>query len=356
MYSWTTPELLPEEAAGGTVSVPVASLSPGESLRSKGIDREHVLALAGLDTPLPPVLVRRTDLRVIDGMHRLLATTLRGREFIDVEFFDGAPEDAYLRAVEANVAHGLPLSLEDRRAAALRIMATHPRMSDRAVASSAGLSAKAVAGLRQRSTDAGQQLNTRIGRDGRIRPLNCAEGRQRAAELMTADPTASLREIARRAGISPATASDVRRRLRAGRSPVPEPRGTQPPVKALAPPEAVPAAPDKRGTALPREAGRPAGPPPTQVVQHSNLLLEKLLRDPSLRLKENGRQLLRFLQQNDDAEWSRLGAAVPPHCVQAVRTLAEQYAHNWMVLAQSLGDDNAADQGTAEPDTTMVVG
>ncbi|MGW0885777.1 ParB/RepB/Spo0J family partition protein [Streptomyces sp. NPDC002671] len=166
----------PETKATGTVSVPVAALLPGDSPRSQGLDQEHATQLADYEGPLPPILVNRSDFRVIDGMHRLLAAHIRSQETIAVEFFDGSPEDAFLLAVEANVTHGLPLSLADRRAAASRIIASHPQMSDRAIARTSGLGSKAVAAIRRRSTDAEAQLNIRVGRDGRVRPLNSAEG------------------------------------------------------------------------------------------------------------------------------------------------------------------------------------
>ncbi|MGP4002856.1 hypothetical protein [Streptomyces sp. 8N706] len=78
-------------------------------------------------------------MRVIDGMHRLLAAVVRGQETIDVEFFDGSAEDAFLRAVQGNLAHVLPLLLSDRRAAASRIIVSHPQMSDRAIARASAL-------------------------------------------------------------------------------------------------------------------------------------------------------------------------------------------------------------------------
>jgi hypothetical protein len=88
---------------------------------------------------------------------------LKGRETVDVEFFDGSAADAFLRAVEANVMHGFPLSLADRRAAAARIIASHPQMSDWAIATSTGLAARTVAAIRQSATDAVPQLNGRVG-------------------------------------------------------------------------------------------------------------------------------------------------------------------------------------------------
>ena len=62
-------------------------------------------------------LVDRRTMKVVDGMHRLMAAALRGLETIDV-IFDGNKADLFLRAVEENVMHGLPLSQTDRRSAA----------------------------------------------------------------------------------------------------------------------------------------------------------------------------------------------------------------------------------------------
>ncbi|MGY4927215.1 ParB/RepB/Spo0J family partition protein [Streptomyces sp. 900105755] len=320
------------------VAVPIAQLRPGDCLRSAGPDQEHVARLAEIDGPLPAILVRRSDLSVIDGMHRLLAALIRGQESIEVEFFEGSADAAFLRAVEANIAHGLPLSQADRRAAATRIIASHPQMSDRAIARASGLGAKAVAAIRRRSTDALPQLNARIGRDGRMRPLNSVEGRQRAAEVMAENPRASLREVARLAGISPATASDVRKRIQSGEPPAPvRPEAAPTPV---GPAPALAATPEARGDITGHSPGRPR--PLDRKVRLSHLdprmALEKLLRDPSLRLKDEGRQLLRLLQQNGAAEWTSLTAAVPPHCAPMVGSLARRYAAIWLEFAQYLDE------------------
>ncbi len=198
------------------------SLRPADSPRLNGEDKAHIARLAETETPLPPILVDRRTMRVIDGMHRLMAASLQGRETIDVIFFDGSEADVFLRAVQENVAHGLPLSQADRRAAAERIVTSHPHMSDRAIGHSVGLAAKTVAAIRKSSSEEIPQSNARIGRDGRVRPLDSGAGRRRAAELLTQQPDASLRDVARAAGISPATVLDVRKRLERGESPVPE--------------------------------------------------------------------------------------------------------------------------------------
>jgi hypothetical protein len=312
------------------VSVSIASLLPADSPRLEGQDAEHVGRLMEIDEPLPPILVERRSMRVIDGMHRLTVALLRGDESILVEFFDGTAEEAFLRAVEANVTHGLPLSKEDRRAATERIISSRPEMSDRAIARATGLGAKTVAAVRRSVFDAAPQLSARIGRDGKLRPLNSAEGRERAAALIAEYPDASLRELARLAGISPATVSDVRKRIMSGEPPVPEPKPDESATKHE--PQETP----EPGQAGERRAARKARLVPPDPVP----LLEKLLRDPSLRHKEEGRRLLRVLQQNAlrEQDWSKLADAVPSHCGDLVVDLARQYAETWTEFAKELDE------------------
>jgi hypothetical protein len=305
------------------VTVPVSSLQLGDSPRLEGEDEAHIGRLAASEAPLPPIIADRRSMRVIDGAHRLIVALLKGQQTIEVEFFDGTAADAFLRAVEANVTHGLPLTLADRRAAAARIVASHPQMSDRAIAQSAGLAARTVAAIRQQSGGAVPPPPARVGRDGRVRPLSSVEGRRRAAELMAEHPRASLREVARGAGVSPATARDVRRRLERGEEP-------------------APARPRARGgdhlawpaqAARPRQAERAVQPTPAFV-------LAKLVRDPSLRHNEQDRRLLRLLQHNSAGaqELPCLIAAVPPHCATLVVQLARHFSQMWQDFAQELDD------------------
>ncbi|MEU6275227.1 transcriptional regulator [Streptomyces populi] len=305
--------------------VPISSILPGVSLRSRGPDAEHVARLAETEESLPPILVDRRTMHVIDGMHRLMAAFVRGQRFISVQFFEGSAEDAFLCAVQANVAHGLPLSGADRRAAAAKIVKSHPHLSDRVVARASGLGARTVAAIR-RNSDGVVQLHARVGRDGKVRPLSSDEGRKRAAELIAERPDASLREIARLAGLSPATVSDVRKRLQAGEAPVVKHGRTAHRDEAVQHPGVVRALPTER-----KEDTLDGDP---------HHVLEKLLRDPSLRHKEEGRNLLRLLHQNAVGmqQWSELTAAVPPHCGALVMNLARQYAETWSQFAQNLGE------------------
>src|SRR5262249_27812124 len=145
-----------------------------DSPRLEGEDIEHARTLAAIDNELPPILVHRPSMRVIDGMHRLTAAIMRGAETIDVRFFDGSERDAFVLAVQANIRHGRPLSLAHGSAAAERIMPSHPAWSDRAIATAAGLGTRHVADIRRKLEDAGvgEAAKHRMGRDGRLRPVD----------------------------------------------------------------------------------------------------------------------------------------------------------------------------------------
>jgi hypothetical protein len=134
-------------------SVPAQSLVIGDSLRLEGVNREHTRALAEFDGQLPPILVQRRTMRVIDGIHRLCAARLLGRETIDVRFFDGDEDEAFVVAVRANARHGLPLTLADRTAAAIHIVRTHAEWSDRRIAGLVGISPKTVGAVRLRLSE-----------------------------------------------------------------------------------------------------------------------------------------------------------------------------------------------------------
>ncbi|WP_241827324.1 ParB/RepB/Spo0J family partition protein, partial [Streptomyces graminilatus] len=149
------PEVLNGNSAklSGVVKVPITSLRPSDSPRSAGEDPEHIRALAEFEAELPPIIVMPSTMQVIDGMHRLRATELRGANEIDVRFFEGEEKDAFVLAVESNITHGLPLGLGDRKEAAARILLSHPMWSDRAIGAATGLSAKTVGTIRCRSTE-----------------------------------------------------------------------------------------------------------------------------------------------------------------------------------------------------------
>jgi ParB-like chromosome segregation protein Spo0J len=320
--------------------VPVKRLAVAYTPRVAGEDEEYARTLAESEAQLPPILVHRPTMTVIDGVHRLRAASLKGHEHIAVRYFDGTETDAALLSVAANVAQGRPLSLEDRTAAAEQIFASHPHWSDRAVAAVAGLSARKVAQIRRHNTADITQTGLRTGRDGRVRPLSSARGRELAGKLIRENPGASLRQIAKQAGISPATVADVRDRLRRGDDPVPvRQRLTAVQVTDVTPDEEPPERPPLRAVpSVPKtitHSQRHCG------VKHPAELLtifESLRRDPSLRLNEAGRSVLRMLDACAAVarDRHRIVASIPAHCKESVSELADGYSVIWQLFADDL--------------------
>ena len=317
-------ELEPDRAVA---VIPISSLVCSSWVRVGGENRDHVRSLADTAESLPPVVVHRPTMRVIDGRHRIRATTLRGGEHIQAIFFNGNEDDAFILAVRLNAAHGLPLSRADRAAAAARIIRSNPQWSDRAIASTTGLSDKTVATVRRRSCADIPHMNDRIGRDGRARPIDSSAGRITASRLLAEQPDATLREIATQAGISLGTARDVRQRVRRGRDPVPD---------RLREASAGPEASLRRIAVSPSEETDRGLLPEGGSAQ----LLENLRRDPSLCYSEFGRVVLRLLAVHTiPAEhWNRLVESVPTHRASTVAQLARSCAAAWQQFAGELDE------------------
>ncbi|WP_433399565.1 ParB N-terminal domain-containing protein [Streptomyces sp. CA-146814] len=326
--------------------VPVALLRTGFSPRMDGEDPDHIRILSENAEELPPILVHRASMKVIDGAHRLRVVELLGEARIAARFFDGDPADARLLAVAANIAHGRPLSTADRAAAATRIFATHPLWSDRAVAAVAGLSPKKIARLRRELTL--PQSDSRVGRDGRVRPIDPASRRERAGELIQSNPGFSLRQIAAEVGLAPATVADVRDRIQRGESPVPSGvRRRSARAAELTRPATMRPVPAELGTVrsvnsrLPaaRQQSAPADEmPPGAALEDVRKITSMLARDPSLRHNTSGRSLLRMLDACAliTLDRQKITETVPAHCKESVAQLARGYAGMWRWLAEDL--------------------
>ncbi|OII69365.1 MULTISPECIES: ParB N-terminal domain-containing protein [unclassified Streptomyces] len=318
--------------------VPVELLRTGFSPRVDGEDADHIRILAENADNLPPILVHRESMMVIDGAHRLRVSELLGSDHIAARFFDGDQADARLLAVAANIAHGRPLSTADRSAAAMRIFAAHPQWSDRAVAAVAGLSPKKIARLRKEL--ALPQSDSRVGRDGRVRPIDPARRRERAGELILSNPDFSLRQIAAEVGLAPATVADVRDRIRRGESPVPNSvrgRSTQPSETTRHPEQ--PAAVRAVSSRLPATRALADEIAPDMVaLQDVRKITSKLARDPSLRHNTSGRSLLRLLDVCAliTLDRRKITDTVPAHCKESVAQLAREYSGMWRWLAEDL--------------------
>jgi ParB-like chromosome segregation protein Spo0J len=289
------------------IKVEIGQICQGVTPRIGPEDVEHCAALAEAEGDLPPIIVDRRTMKLIDGAHRLIAARRRGNTWIGVRFFDGCPEDAFLLAVKSNTTHGMPLTLQERRNSAARILQTHAHWSDRAIAAICGLSAGAIATLRCATVES-LQLDARIGRDGRRRPRDTTSARRDAARMLQQDPEVSLREVARATGISPGTVRDVRKRLMSGRppevskirsSPVPEP---------------------------PFTTGAAKDP------------MQELLHDSALLATAEGRALLNWLEDRaiTTKDWANFVNAVPKSRVYVVAEAARLCAQAWTSFAESL--------------------
>jgi hypothetical protein len=162
--------------------------------------------------------------------------------------------------------------------------------------------------------------------------VEASGGRGRAAELLAERPDISLREVARRAGVSVGTVRDVRRRLRDGLDPVLRPR---------------------RGTKTRQTGGRrPSGTAPAGTVGAGAVgqqrppasILVGLRRDPMLRHCERGRAVVGWLQAHlvGVEDLAQVVDAVPAHCCYSVAELAAGYAQAWAQIAQELAARRAS--------------
>jgi ParB-like chromosome segregation protein Spo0J len=346
---------LSDESRSTIITMPVESLLPADSPRLAGLNADHVRALAECGAEFEPILVHRGTGRVIDGMHRLRAAILRGEPRIAVRQVDGTAADLFIRAVQANTGHGLPLTLGDRKAATRRILATHPHWSDRAIAAVTGVSPKTVGAVRGRcSSEESPQSNPpappvpRVGRDGRVRPADMPERREKARSLLVERPRATLREVAQEAGVSVSTAHRLRQELRSGAA-ASEVGPRRPGAAAgLASEDAACPAP-LVVAASPRPSGRGSLVPLTSLPAPADATsrgparirvraLDVLANDPSIRFTDSGRALLRWLngQAQGLAAGEELLAAVPPHCARALTEVVSHYAREWERLAAGL--------------------
>ncbi|ALV30878.1 ParB N-terminal domain-containing protein [Streptomyces sp. CdTB01] len=347
--------------------ISVAALSPGVSLRQGGTDAAHVRLLvdAADCADLPPILVQVDGCRVIDGLHRLEAARLMGAHSILARFLDCSNAEALVIAMKANGLHGLPLSRTDRVAGAQRLLGSHPDWSDRAIAGIAGLSAKTIASLRERSAITTPLGGKRIGQDGRRRPVDAGEGRRRAAEYIAAHPGAPLRQVARATDVSLGTVHDVSARLRRGEEPERNGHRTHPAHPAhpghpgrpqhMRP---VPSAPEPEDAGAPARQAADSGagrmPQQTAAGADSNVsqrrnhtetpptwaaVAAKMATDPALRYTAGGRELLRWMQSHGSEpgeDGRRFVDTVPPHWLGVVAPLAEHIGKEWCLLAERL--------------------
>jgi hypothetical protein len=277
-------------------------------------------------------------MRVIDGIHRVRAAIRQGDKAIAAKIYQGTDDDAFLLAVRLNIAHGMPLTRAERTAAAARIIQSHPQWSDRMIAATAGLSHRTVAKARARSTGQSTHSTTRLGKDGRLRPINPAAGRLRVTALLAEDPTLPISAIAQQAAVSPSTVHAVRQRLRAGQHPTPDPHQVTNHRLDRSATTADPSHDAAHGVAS-------AGGVDIKAV------LADLKNDPSPQTTNRAQPLLRCLDRyHIEISWAnKIIRMVPPDWARSVAQLAHEYARAWAHIATQLDQHTTPNTCTTIP-------
>jgi hypothetical protein len=234
------------EVGQDTEFLALTQISVGEIVRECDLDERHVERLVEVGGGWPPIVVWGPDNVIIDGLHRFVAARRLGHAAMAVVRFRGDAEAAYVESIARNTRHGLPLTVHERLRAARRLLERHPQWSDRRIAGLCGVAAKTVANARRHrevsavphpagpavakeapgvdrvstgglppGTDEGpaghgRSGDVRVGKDGKVRFARAGEARARVLAELARNPEGSLRQIARRAGVSAETVRTVR--------------------------------------------------------------------------------------------------------------------------------------------------
>jgi len=177
----------------------------------------HVERLADVLDRCPPILISE-DGTIIDGEHRVAAARQLGiNHLLAIVLPTGrVVGDDLVAAIEANTAHGLPLSREERHAAVAAVLAVRPEMSDREIARVCGVGRGLVATIRAATSCSGGSnghLNGRVGGDGKRYGTVPPGWREHLEALVRCDPEMTVRALAERTGASVGAVQARRRDL-----------------------------------------------------------------------------------------------------------------------------------------------
>jgi ParB-like chromosome segregation protein Spo0J len=155
-----------------TINLNEIDADPKLQPRIDGIDLQHVQELEPIHELWPPLIVVRRANRyvLVDGFHRFAAAQNKRLKEVKTAVLEVSDDDD-LRALAfaLNAGHGAPLTLNDRRAFAARLLRANPDWSDREIGRRSGLVQPTVAKIRHELESQSQipVTNTRVGRDGR---------------------------------------------------------------------------------------------------------------------------------------------------------------------------------------------
>jgi hypothetical protein len=294
-------------ANGEAVKLPIGQVHPGPSPRVGRAKASHIEVLAELDGNWPPILINGDDFTIVDGYYRYLAARSLGHAYIYCHYFKGDPESAYVEAIRRNTKHGLPLTLEERKSAACRLIEGKPDWSDGRIAEICSLSPTTIGRIRNGltcPTVAPHALDKRVGRDNRSRPRDAVEARRKIAEAIDSQPDASLRKIASLVGCSPETVRSVRSSLTEG----PDMSDDSPTTELL--------------SSINRD----------RVVE-----LREWSADSALGATDDGSTFAQWFERNSiDDDWRRHVLTIPVSRIYEVADEARRRAHHWGEFADAV--------------------
>jgi hypothetical protein len=321
--------------AVGVVEVSLGELTSGRSPRLHGLNHEHVVALMDRKEDWPPILITRADRTIIDGQHRFRAAQLLGHSSIACIISDAPETEAFVESIRRNLKNGLPLTRRDRKHAARVVLELHCDWSDRRIAALCAIDHGTVASLRAdldiSPTGQNLRLDTRLGRDGKRRPVDYASTRQRVIQAIRAEPQASLRQIAQSAGVSPETVRTVKSRNRA-----------QPVADSASNPLHTPAgvsttygSPNGIGECEPEPRGPRAHLQPGPEAQANRTLGWE--SDPALRSTSQTQAFLEWFGQTSVRDtWPVWVDTVPLSRIYEIADEARRRADAWVSFARAL--------------------
>ena len=189
----------------------------------------HVRQLAEVLDRCPPVIAHRGTRRLLDGFMRVDAALTLGWEAVPVRWVEGHAAELLELSMQANASHGLPLTVDQRRAGVEQLLRLRPSWSNARIALAAGTSESLVRRRRcpgPSLTDLDTRTDAREGEPaGAGAAAGCADTRRHGVDgksypattidlsaVLAQNPEASDRWVARTVGCSPSTVAAHRRR------------------------------------------------------------------------------------------------------------------------------------------------
>lgn len=124
---WRSARALNETAPGRGEWVPWRAVRVNTAIMPRLAEPDPAIVerYAEVFDALPPIVVQKDSFVLIDGQHRLAAAAKALRDHIRILEVDAADDDLEDLAIEANIAHGLSLTPDERRRAARRMYNRH---------------------------------------------------------------------------------------------------------------------------------------------------------------------------------------------------------------------------------------